>query len=68
MQPDLDPKPPYQASVSLLVTFHHTVTNAENLEAANAIVTRQAEIFANTAREEALRCGATAEIVYQVVG
>ncbi len=68
MQRDLDPpQESYRASVQLNVVFHHTVTTAKNREAAHEIVRRQAEIFTNKAREEALRCGCTAEITLQAV-
>lgn len=62
-----NPGPHYRASVQLNVVFHHTVTMAENRDAAHEIVRRQAELFTNKAREEALRCGCTAEITLQAV-
>lgn len=58
MQPEnLDPPPPYGVSMHVNIQFHHTVTLAENMDAATSLVRSQIELFLNKAKSEAQQLG-----------
>lgn len=52
-----DPPPPYSVSMHVNIQFHHTVSMAENMDAATDLVKSQIEMFLNKAKAEALAAG-----------
>lgn len=70
MSPDLnislDPPTPYHVAMHLRMEFRHTVSLAENMDAATDLVKTQVEMFIRKARDEALAAGFEVNCDYMV--
>lgn len=57
---------PFKVSMKVHVQFHHTVSMAENMDAATQMVRSQIELFLNKARHEAQQHGIEMKCDYLV--
>lgn len=57
---------PFKVSMNVHVQFHHTVSMAENMDAATQMVRSQIELFLNKARHEAQQHGIEMKCDYLV--
>lgn len=62
----IDPPGPYHVVMHLRIEFRHTVSLAENMDAATDLVKTQVEMFIRKARDEALAAGFEVKCDYMV--